>query len=126
MNFPWQLVAVTDPKGRVTRPGFTNVPRTATEFAEHFKKSALADENRNDMTGYEQDVVSHPERARAYRDNARAEHAAHFRKGSPYTISLPMQIRGVMLRRVQILRGNMLPLIIQIGSVTLALIMQII
>ena len=31
---------------------------------------------------------------------------------SPYTISIPMQVRIVMLRRIQIIRGNYTPQVI--------------
>jgi ATP-binding cassette subfamily G (WHITE) protein 2 (SNQ2) len=59
-----------------------------------------------DMDAYFKECVGHPERALAYQQSAIAEHATTQRKGSPYTISIPMQARAVMLRRLQILRGN--------------------
>jgi ATP-binding cassette subfamily G (WHITE) protein 2 (SNQ2) len=109
------LVAVTDPKGRVARPGFTSIPRTAAEFAEYFKKSPLGEQNRRDMEAYERDFVGKSERVTEYQKSARAEHAKSSRKSSSFTISIPMQVRAVMLRRVQIIRGNMLSFIIQLA-----------
>ncbi|KAJ7599840.1 hypothetical protein C8J56DRAFT_999572 [Mycena floridula] len=45
---------------------------------------------------------------KSYRDSVWLEHAKHARPGSSYTISIPMQARAVMTRRLQMLWGNML------------------
>ncbi|KAI9448645.1 ABC-2 type transporter-domain-containing protein [Russula earlei] len=101
------LVAVTDPTARIVRDNFKGrVPRTAAEFASAFLASSAAIENRADMDAYRNDFVGKPERALAFRQSAAAEHATTSRKGSAYTISIPMQTRAVMLRRLQILRGT--------------------
>ncbi|TFK38227.1 pleiotropic drug resistance ABC transporter [Crucibulum laeve] len=100
------LVAVTDPNGRIPRAGFNNLPRTADEFANYFKKSPLGEANRNEIRAYKDAHVGSEEKAHAYRESAWAERAHHSNKKSPYTISIPMQARAVMLRRVQILLGN--------------------
>ncbi|KAF8624553.1 hypothetical protein AX15_005817 [Amanita polypyramis BW_CC] len=110
------LVAVTDPNGRTTRPDAKNVPRTAVEFAEYFKKSALGAANREDMISYEMEFVGNPKRALEYKESARAEFAKHATKGSPYLLTIPQQAKAVMLRRVQIIRGNMLAAGLQIFS----------
>ncbi|GLB42209.1 putative ABC transporter superfamily, ABCG family. PDR (TC 3.A.1.205) subfamily protein [Lyophyllum shimeji] len=102
------LVSVTDPKGRIERQGVKTPPRTADEFAEYFKNSPLGAANREAMDSYTAQFVGKPKRASAYIESAQAEHARHVRPASPYMISIPMQARAVMLRRVQILRGNML------------------
>ena len=75
------LVAVTDPNGRILRKGATNVPRTATEFAEYFKKSSLAAKNRADMESYEAMYVGNEKRALDYKESARAELAKYASKG---------------------------------------------
>ncbi len=59
-----------------------------------------------DINAYFKEFVGHPERALVYKESATAEHATTQSKGSPYTISIPMQVRAVMLRRLQILRGH--------------------
>jgi ATP-binding cassette subfamily G (WHITE) protein 2 (SNQ2) len=51
-----------------------------------------------------------------YKRSARAERAKRTRKGSPYTISVPMQVRAVMDRRVKILRGDWVAQVIQLAS----------
>jgi ATP-binding cassette subfamily G (WHITE) protein 2 (SNQ2) len=99
---------VTNPSAQIIRDDFKGrVPRTAAEFAAAFLASGIAIENRADMDSYRNDFVGKPERVVAYQQSVTAEHATTARKGSAYTISIPMQARAVMLRRLQILRGNL-------------------
>lgn len=51
-----------------------------------------------------------------YKRSAHAEHAKHTWKGSSYTISIPMQARAVVARRVKILRGGWIAQVILLGS----------
>ncbi|KAH9022163.1 pleiotropic drug resistance ABC transporter [Lactarius pseudohatsudake] len=113
------LAAVTDPLARTVREDFKRpVPQTAAEFASAFLTSEATVANRMDMNAYLKEFVGHPERALAYKQSAMAEHATTQCKESPYTISIPMQARVVMLRRLQILRGHIAAeVIILIGSV---------
>lgn len=102
------LVAVTNQLARTVREDFKGpFPQTAAEFASAFLASEACVTNRNDMNAYYNDFVGQPERALLYKLSATAEHATTQRKGSPYTISIPMQARAVMMRRLQILRGNL-------------------
>jgi ATP-binding cassette subfamily G (WHITE) protein 2 (SNQ2) len=99
---------VTDPTAHIVRDDYKGrVPRTPAEFATAFLASSAAIENRTDMDSYRNEFVGKPERALAYRESVLADHATTARKGSSYTISIPMQTRAVMLRRLQILRGNL-------------------
>lgn len=107
------LVAVTDPCGRKERDEM-HPPRTATEFATQFLKSTIGQANRDDMAAYQSEFVGKVDRASRYIDSVRAEHAKHVRAESPYIISIPMQIRAVMARRIQILRGSMSAQIMQV------------
>jgi ATP-binding cassette subfamily G (WHITE) protein 2 (SNQ2) len=98
---------VTDPSARIVHEDFKGrVPQTAEEFASAFLASSAAVENRVDMDSYRKEFVGKPERVIAYRESATAEHATTSRKGSAYMISIPMQTRAVMQRRLQILRGT--------------------
>jgi ATP-binding cassette subfamily G (WHITE) protein 2 (SNQ2) len=101
------LVAVTDPNARIVREGYENlVPRTADEFVDHYRKSNIWQVNQEDMDAYLHEFVGKPQRASAYMESARAEHATTSKKKSAYVISIPMQTRAVMVRRLQILKGN--------------------
>ena len=109
------LVAVTDPNARIAREGYeSRVPRTADEFADHYRKSNIWKINQEDMDAYLGEFVGKPQRALAYRDSAHAEHATTAKKKSAYVISVPMQTRAVMLRRLQILRGNLAAQIVNV------------
>jgi len=62
--------------------------------------------NLEDIRSYKEANVNKPDRKIAYKESAKAEHAHHTRRTSPYTISIPMQVRIAMLRRIHIIRGN--------------------
>ncbi|KAK2462635.1 hypothetical protein APHAL10511_005368 [Amanita phalloides] len=112
------LVAVTDPNGRITRRGATNIPRTATEFSDYFRKSALADVNRADIKSYEAEFVGNQTLELEYKESAYSEHSKYANKGSPYLLTIAQQVKAVMLRRAQILRGNLFFLQLQLFSFT--------
>jgi ATP-binding cassette, subfamily G (WHITE), member 2, SNQ2 len=107
VTFSYLFLLVTDPSARIIRKGWEGrTPRTAAEFAETFLQSPVAKDNRKEMEAYEVEFVKPQERRRQYQQSAVAEHAKTQRKRSAYTVSIPMQARAVMLRRIQILRGN--------------------
>ncbi|KLO14358.1 hypothetical protein SCHPADRAFT_826595 [Schizopora paradoxa] len=136
------LVSVTDPNGRSPRPGFEHrVPRSADEFAEWFRQTPLSLANRGEIFTYLTEMghdiprslletnqrsarssrSTYVEKARitsAYVESARAEHARHTLERSSYTISVPMQVRAVIQRRIQIMKGSWLTLAVQITSYT--------
>ncbi|PFH48337.1 hypothetical protein AMATHDRAFT_65762 [Amanita thiersii Skay4041] len=105
------LVSVTDPHGRKPNKKYGPflrgpLPHTAEDFEAYYRDSEIRKLNLEDLESYKRDFVHQPKRAVAYRESASAEHAQHTRNRSPYMISVPMQIRIVMKRRAQILRGN--------------------
>ncbi|KAJ7285271.1 pleiotropic drug resistance ABC transporter [Mycena rebaudengoi] len=106
------IVSVTDPSGRVIRPGLTPAedqvrPRTSAELAARFLASPLMETNRVDIAAYNEECIpGQKDRVQHYERSARAEHAKGTRNASPYTASIPMQARAVMLRRVQIILGS--------------------
>ncbi|KAK7025542.1 ATP-binding cassette transporter snq2 [Paramarasmius palmivorus] len=104
------LVAVTDPNGRIPRADLqlSSIPRTAEEFAAYFRISDIAEDNRAAIKAYRRDFVDHPELREAYKASAKAEHGRHTRKSSPYLVSIAMQAKAVMLRRLQMLKGSWL------------------
>ncbi|PCH34845.1 pleiotropic drug resistance ABC transporter [Wolfiporia cocos MD-104 SS10] len=119
------LVAVTDPNGRIPRADCRHaVPRTAEEFADYYRKTEIYLQNRADMGAYRKQYVGKPQRAAVYLESVRSEHAGHASSSDgSYLLSLPMQVRALMTRRVQIMRGNMTALLIELASfIILALI----
>lgn len=106
---------MTDPVGRIVRPGFElRVPRTADELASRFVSSPHGITNRQRIDEYRSQYVEQDYKVVEYKESAQAERAKHTRELSPYTISIPMQVRAVMKRRVQIIRGDMTAQIIQL------------
>ncbi|KIY47084.1 pleiotropic drug resistance ABC transporter [Fistulina hepatica ATCC 64428] len=107
------LVAVTDPNGRIPRAAEDTdfvthpVPRTAQEFADHFVTSEMGRRNREEVRAHMEGTGHQDAGLDAYRLSVRREHARNTRAASPYLLSIPMQARAVMIRRVQILRGKL-------------------
>ncbi|KAF8588872.1 pleiotropic drug resistance ABC transporter [Ramaria rubella] len=101
------LVGVTHGPSRTPRRGFeSRVPKTPAEFAKYFANSALGRKNHQEVNSQLYDT-SFDEKVLSYKASARAERAKHMPPGSPYTISLAMQARILMRRRVQIIRGDL-------------------
>lgn len=55
----------------------------------------------------------------SYKESARAEYSKHTSKSAPQIVSLPMQARAVMVRRLQMLRGNPASAIMNLLYVTI-------
>jgi ATP-binding cassette subfamily G (WHITE) protein 2 (SNQ2) len=109
---------VTDPIGRKIRSGFRGtVPRTAEEMATHFRSSHLGHLNRQAIDEYRALHVGKPDRKAAYRLSAVMEHSHHAPKNNSYTISIPMQVRAVIVRRMQIIKGDLSAQVIQLWCV---------
>lgn len=106
------LVAVTDPNGRQVRDGVHGIPSTSEEFERYYRQSSTMKDNLEDMASFREQYVGKEHLISAYRESATAERARHMQKKSPYTISIPMQIRSVMGRRVQIQTGAVSLLVI--------------
>ena len=110
------LVAVTDPNGRIVRKGHEQrVPRTSQEFADYFLRSEIATWNREDMEFYRVNYVGKEDRLSQYRQSYVSDHASWTDSKSPFLISIPMQIKALMLRRLQILKGDYVVQIIQVA-----------
>ncbi|KIK95039.1 hypothetical protein PAXRUDRAFT_11683 [Paxillus rubicundulus Ve08.2h10] len=110
------LVAVTGLSGRKIRPGYEGtVPRTADDMAYYFKKSPLGQLNQSSLDSYLNLYVNKPELKKAYNVSAVSEHARHAPESHAYTISVSMQVRAVMRRRCQLLKGDWLAQAVQLG-----------
>jgi ATP-binding cassette subfamily G (WHITE) protein 2 (SNQ2) len=112
------LVAVTDPLARTPRSGWADrVPRTAEEFATRWAESSEGRANRAEAEQYMRTPQDHLEKNHEdYKVSARAERANNMSRKSAYTVSIAMQVRAIMLRRLQIIRGDMAAPAITIAS----------
>ena len=100
------------------RPGLMGVvPRTADEMVSYFRASSHGQLNRASIDSYHKLYVNKPELKIAYEANATSEHARHAPNSQSYILSILMQIRAVMGRRWQILKGDKTAQAVQVGFV---------
>ncbi|KIJ16544.1 hypothetical protein PAXINDRAFT_113734 [Paxillus involutus ATCC 200175] len=114
------LVSVTDPHGRKVQDGKDGVPSTVAEFEQYYRNSSIMKANQKDMDSFREQYVGKEYLVSAFRESTKAERARHTHEKSPYTISIPMQIRAVMVRRVQVMTGSVAPQVMN----TIAFILQ--
>ncbi|GJJ10736.1 hypothetical protein Clacol_004963 [Clathrus columnatus] len=110
------LVSITDPTYRIIRRGYeARVPRLPSEFASYFLNSELGKRNNEDTKKRFEEFsrMNHEE----YAASARAEHSRGAPKRSPYNVGMGRQLRLLMKRRLQIIRGNIAPQTLIMGSV---------
>lgn len=102
------LTSLTSPGERRARPGFEGrVPRTPDEFAARWNDSEDRAQLLRDMEAFDKENPVGQESINKFQHSRHAEQAKHQRARSPYTISVPMQIRLCMGRGFQRLRGDM-------------------
>jgi len=83
-------------------------------MAAHFHASQLGNLNRQAIEEYRAFHVGNSGRKALYRQSALMEHSCHAPKSNSYTISIPMQFRAVMVRRVQIMKGDFTAQVVQL------------
>jgi ATP-binding cassette subfamily G (WHITE) protein 2 (SNQ2) len=86
-------------------------PTTADEFAAYFRKSELGLHNSAEVEVFRAQRATDMNLARTYEASVRAERSTRS-KGGAYTLSIIAQVRAVMVRRVQIIKGNVAEVII--------------
>ncbi|KAM0756056.1 putative ABC transporter [Meredithblackwellia eburnea MCA 4105] len=101
------LTSLTNPTERIVEPGWEKrVPRTPEEFAKVWKESP---ERRNlieEINAYEQEFPLGGDNLKSFRASRAASQAKHMKISSPFTISVPMQVKLCMKRGFQRLRND--------------------
>jgi hypothetical protein len=101
------LTSLTSPSERVVRPGFEGtVPYTPDEFAALWQKSEDKVVLLREIDEFEQQYPIGGEDWEKFKDARRAAQAKSQRVRSPYTLSVPMQIKLCTDRGFQRLRGD--------------------
>lgn len=96
------LTAITNPSERQVRDGMENqVPRTADDFAEYWKKSPQYAYLQEEISQHHQDFPRGGEPEKTFGDIKRFRQAKHVRPKSPYVISIPMQVKLCTIRAYQ-------------------------
>ncbi|KAI1390698.1 ABC-2 type transporter-domain-containing protein [Hypoxylon trugodes] len=101
------LTSLTNPSERVVQPGFEDrVPRTPDEFALVWKNSQSRAELLRDIEIFEQEFPINGQHFQMLKESRKTQQASFTRSKSPYTISIPMQIRLCMTRGFQRIMGD--------------------
>lgn len=118
------LTSLTNPAERIIREGFEHlVPRTPDEFAAAWQKSDERARLLQDIEDFDRQYPVGGEQLQKFQHSRKATMAKGQRANSPYTISVPMQVRLCIQRGFQRLRGDMsLALSGIIGNSVMALI----
>uniref|UniRef100_A0A0W0FAX3 Putative multidrug resistance protein cdr1 n=1 Tax=Moniliophthora roreri TaxID=221103 RepID=A0A0W0FAX3_MONRR len=120
------LTSLTNPAERQAKPGFENkVPRTPDEFARRWKESLDRKELLKEIASFNEEFPIGGDQLTRFRESRKQSQAKGMRSRSPYTISLPMQVRMCLTRGFQRLRGDMsLALTSIFGNATMGLIIS--
>ncbi|KAM0756076.1 hypothetical protein T439DRAFT_341482 [Meredithblackwellia eburnea MCA 4105] len=102
------LTSLTNPAERIVKPGWeSRVPRTPEEFAKMWKESPEREKLMREIKAYEEQYPVGGEMLDKFRASRKEMQSKHMNPKSPYTISIPMQIRLCMTRGFQRLRADM-------------------
>jgi ABC-type multidrug transport system ATPase subunit len=96
------LTSVTNPQERKAQEGMEDtVPRTPEEFERYWKKSPEYAALLEEIKQYESEYPLGGHGQEDVTAGKRMEQAKHVRPGSPYLISVPMQLKLCMIRAYQ-------------------------
>ncbi|KFY44851.1 hypothetical protein V495_03240 [Pseudogymnoascus sp. VKM F-4514 (FW-929)] len=102
------LTSLTSPLERIVRPGFEHsTPKTPDEFAEAWQKSEDRAQLLREIEQFEAEYPIGGAHLEKFKEGRRAQQARGQRIKSPYTISVPMQVKLCVTRGFQRLRGDM-------------------
>lgn len=118
------LTSVTNPSERKIRPGFDGkVPRTAEEFEKFWRNSPAYKELLVEIETHENEYPMGGKTVDEFEAKSQGMKAKHTRRKSPYTVSIPMQIKYCTQRAYQRLWNDKTATITKIiGQIVMALI----
>ncbi len=117
------LASVTSPQERIARSGYElRVPRTPVDFEKHWLSSKARHILQQQLEQHE-NTVSSSAAASDFIASRNATQSQHIRSKSPYTVSIPMQLRSCIKRAYQrILNDKASTFTVIIGQVIMALV----
>ena len=96
------LTSVTNPSERIVRNGYENrVPRTSEEFEKYWKQSYIRKQLKQEIQDHEIEFPIGGSTLDQFQKSRRNMQAKHVRPESPYTVSIPMQIKYCTRRAYQ-------------------------
>ncbi|KAF9886304.1 hypothetical protein FE257_011563 [Aspergillus nanangensis] len=113
------LASITNPGERRARPDMEKkVPRSPSDFVQYWRCSPEYKDLQAQIEKYRQEHPRGGTEATKFRLNHEQEQARHTRPGSPYLLSVPMQIRLCLVRAAQRVRNDLptalSPVVVQI------------
>ena len=118
------LTSVTNPSERKVRQGFEKkVPRTPDDFERYWKESSHYKTLKQEMADHEEEFPMGGRTLEEFHESRKGMQAKHVRPESPYTISIPMQVKYCTRRAYQRLWNDKTSTITTIvGQIVMALI----
>lgn len=118
------LTSVTNPSERQARKGFEGkLPRTPDDFERYWKESKAYKALQEEIDHHEAEYPVGGELAKTFAESRRGMQAKHVRPESPYTVSIPMQIKYCTTRAYQRLWNDKTATVTTIiGQIIMALI----
>ncbi|TVY15202.1 ZEB2-regulated ABC transporter 1 [Lachnellula arida] len=118
------LTSVTNPSERKVREGFQGkIPRTADDFEKFWKESAQYTALKRETSDHEREFPMGGKTLETFQESRKGMQSNHVRPESPYTISIPMQVRYCTQRAYQRLINDKTSTVTTIiGQIVMALI----
>ncbi|KAF9435109.1 hypothetical protein BGZ76_006883 [Entomortierella beljakovae] len=116
------LTAVTDPHERKPAEGLSQekaatLPATPEQFEAAFKRSAIYERNMENLKEYQEQKSNNAIGEGEFMESTAQEKQKHVSVNSPYTITYYNQIVGLVIRQVQLVKGDIGTLISRYVSV---------
>jgi ABC-type multidrug transport system ATPase subunit len=118
------LTSVTNPLERKAREGYEDrVPRTPSEFEKYWKESQAYKDLLEEIEQHEKEFPIGGHTLQEFQESRRGMQAKHVRPESPYTVTIPMQVRYCTQRAYQRILGDKTSTITTIvGQIVMSLI----
>lgn len=118
------LTSITNPSERKVRPGFEKkIPRTPDDFEKYWKASQQYKDMKAEIAEHEEEFPMGGKTLEEFQESRKGMQSKHTRPESPYTISIPMQIRYNTQRAYQRLWNDKTSTVTTIiGQIVMALI----
>jgi ATP-binding cassette subfamily G (WHITE) protein 2 (PDR) len=118
------LTSVTNPAERKVREGYEKkVPRTPDEFEKYWKESSHCRALKQEIAEHEEEFPMGGKTLEDFQASKKSTQAKHIRPESPYTVSIPMQIKYCTKRAYQRLWNDKTSTVTTIiGQIIMALI----
>ena len=118
------LTSVTNPTERKAREGFEGkTPRTPDDFEKYWKSSKYYQALKQETDEHEEEFPMGGKTLEAFKESRKGVQARHVRPESPYTVSIPMQVKYCTQRAYQRLWNDKTSTVTKIvGQTALALI----